>query len=236
MTTDKSRRFTDREVALVLRKASELEESVGTGEGGGLSLADLEQIATEVGISREVLDRAVAALDSKTGGNPFARGQLVQQVIRAVEGELSEKAVSELIQHVDGASDQVGVVSEALGSIQWTARDRFRTTQVSISPSEGETRIRVIERATARLRTFVSAAPTMMGSALAVVSIGGLDPSSGMAALVAAVGAVAGAVVGRVLWRQVSSGSEARVKQLAADLARQAEAAIESGNPEGPPV
>jgi hypothetical protein len=235
VTIDKSRRFTDKEVALVLRKASELEEAEGTGPGGGLSLLDLEQIAAEVGISREVLNRAVAALDNKAGGNPFARGQLVHQVIRAVDGELSENSVSELIQHVDGTSDQVGVVSEALGSIQWTARDRFRTYQVSIKPSEGETRIRVIERATARLRTFVATVPTMMGAALVAGSIGGFDPSSGMVAILTAMGAVAGAVVGRVLWRQVSSGSEARVKQLAADLTRQAEAAIESGKPEEPP-
>ncbi len=221
MTIDKSRRFTDKEVALVLRKASELEEAEGIGPGGGLSLLDLEQIAAEVGISREVLNRAVAALDNKAGGNPFARGQLVHQVIRAVEGELSEKSVSELIQHVDGTSDQVGVVSEALGSIQWTARDRFRTYQVSIKPSG--------------LRTLVATVPTMMGAALVAGSIGGFDPSSGMVAILTAMGAVAGAVVGRVLWRQVSSGSEARVKQLAADLTRQAEAAIESGKLEEPP-
>lgn len=236
MTVDRSRRFTDKEVALVLRKASDLEEAEGTGPGGGLSLQDLQQIATEVGISREVLDRAVAALDSKAGGNPFARGQLVHQVIRAVEGELSEKAVSELIQHVDGTSDQVGVVSEALGSIQWTARDRFRTTQVSIKPSEGETRIRVIERATTRLRTFVAAAPTMVGAALVAGTIGQFDPSSLAVAFFSALGASAGALVGRFLWRHVSSASEARVKQLAADLTRQAEAAIESGKPEEPPV
>jgi hypothetical protein len=221
VTIDKSRRFTDKEVALVLRKASELEEAEGIGPGGGLSLLDLEQIAAEVGISREVLNRAVAALDNKAGGNPFARGQLVHQVIRAVEGELSEKSVSELIQHVDGTSDQVGVVSEALGSIQWTARDRFRTYQVSIKPSG--------------LRTLVATVPTMMGAALVAGSIGGFDPSSGMVAILTAMGAVAGAVVGRVLWRQVSSGSEARVKQLAADLTRQAEAAIESGKLEEPP-
>lgn len=117
MTIDKTRRFTDREVALVLRKASEMEEAEGTGEGAGLSLGDLEQIAAEVGIFRDVLARAVATLDARAGGNPFARGQLVHQVIRAVEGELSEEGVAELIQHVDGTSDQVGVVTEALGSV-----------------------------------------------------------------------------------------------------------------------
>ncbi|MFC1660302.1 hypothetical protein ACFL3S_02400 [Gemmatimonadota bacterium] len=116
--------------------------------------------------SRRFTDREVAELDARAGGNPFARGQLVHQAIRAVEGELSQEAVAELLQYVDGTSDQVGVVSEALGSIQWTAQDRFRTTQVSITPSKGETKRRVIERATTRLRNLVQAIPTMTCAAL----------------------------------------------------------------------
>jgi hypothetical protein len=58
VTTDRSRRFTDREVALVLKKASELEEVEGTGSGGGLTLDDLEQIASEVGISPALIKKA----------------------------------------------------------------------------------------------------------------------------------------------------------------------------------
>ena len=108
---DKNRRFSDREVALVLKKASELEESEGTGVGKGLRLEELQEIAAEVGISPGLLHRAVAELDARTGGNPFAKGQLVHQAVRAVEGELSREAVAELIRDVDGRSDHVGVTT-----------------------------------------------------------------------------------------------------------------------------
>jgi hypothetical protein len=233
MTSDETRRFTDREVALVLRKASELEESDGAGAGGGLSLADLEEIGAEVGISAGALRRAVADLDSRAGGNPFAKGQLVNQAIRAVEGELSKDAIAELIRHVDGTSDQVGVVTEALGSVQWTAQERLRTTQVSITPSEKETRIRVVERATARLRRLLTVAPVMTGSALVAVMIGQFDPSSGMVALFTAFGGAAGALVGRFLWAHMSNESRKRVKELASGLAREADTTSAGKEDEG---
>jgi hypothetical protein len=232
VTSDKSRRFTDREVALILRKASELDEAEGTGSGGGLTLKELEGIAAEVGMSSTVVNRAVAELEARAGGNPFARGQLVHQTIRAVEGELDQEAVAELLQHLDGTSDQVGVVTEALGSIQWTAQERFRTTQVSVTPSKGETRVRVIERATTRLRNLVQAAPTMTAAALVAGTIGQFDPSSGMVAFLTALGAAGGAVVGRLLWGHISSARKERVNRLAAELTREAEAALQKSKPE----
>ena len=44
-----SRRFTDREVALVLKRASEIDEAEVAGAASGLSLHDLTEIAGEVG-------------------------------------------------------------------------------------------------------------------------------------------------------------------------------------------
>ena len=64
MSPDATRRFTDQEVALVLRKAAEIDEAEGS-EPKGLSIADLRQIAREVGLSPGAIDRAVAALDKR---------------------------------------------------------------------------------------------------------------------------------------------------------------------------
>ena len=64
LTERSTRRFTDREVALVLRAATEIDESEGSGTGaGGISLDDLREIAREVGISGPAIERAVAQLD-----------------------------------------------------------------------------------------------------------------------------------------------------------------------------
>lgn len=225
MSTDGDRRFTDREVALVLRKASELEESSGAGGGAGLSMAELEQIAVEVGISPDLVRKAVADLDAGGRWSLLSGGPMVHQVIRAVEGELEADAVARLMEHVEGSADRVGVVTEAVGRTQWTAQDRFRTTQVSITPADGETRVRVIERATQRLWRVVHAAPTMTGAALVLGTIGQFDPSSGAVAAFTALGAALGSVVGRVVWGRLASASRARVDRLAAELADAARAA-----------
>lgn len=225
MSTDGSRRFTDREVALVLRKASELEESTGSGGGTGLSLAELEQIAVEVGISPTLIQKAVAELDTKGTGSFLSGGPRVHQVIRAVEGEVDAETMARLMEHVDGSSDRVGVVSQAVGMTQWTARDRFRTTQVSITPNKGETRVRVVERASSRLWRISHIVPTMSGAALVLGTVGSLDPGSGMVTAAAAAGAAVGAAVGRVIWRQLSSASKARVDKLAGELSQAAQAA-----------
>lgn len=225
MTSESSRRFTDREVALVLRKASELDEAQGSAGAAGLSLAQLEEIAAEVGIAPEVVRRAVSELDRSGPRGLLSGGPLSHQAIRAVPGELDREALARLIQHVDGSSDQVGQVTEALGGIQWTARDRFRTTQVSLTPSGGETRVRVVERATSRLRRVVHFMPTMVGLALVGGTVGALEPTSGMVAALMAGGAALGAAVGRFVWGRLSAGSAARVERLASGLAQEAEAA-----------
>jgi hypothetical protein len=230
VTLDKSRRFTDQEVALVLRKASELDETETAGDGGGLSLHDLEQIAAEVGIDPSAVHRAVAHLDARPMANPFARGQLVRQAVRAVEGELSRESIAGLIQRVDASSDQVGVVTEALGVVRWTAQDRFRTTQVAVSPSKGETRIRVIERVTARFRRLATAVPTMTASAIAAMFAGQLGPGLGTVIGVTALGGALGALIGRLLWTHLSSESQARVNRLASELTRDADAELLTSN------
>lgn len=65
MSMDPTRRFTDREVAIVLRKASEIDEGEGAdaGSGAGLSLEDLKEIAREVGISAQAIDRAARKVE-----------------------------------------------------------------------------------------------------------------------------------------------------------------------------
>lgn len=231
MPDDASRRFTDKEVALVLRKASELEESEGAGGGAGLTLGELEQIATEVGIDPDRVRRAVQEMDTRSDAGVLSSAPRVHQSVRAVQGKLDTDATAELIRHVDGSSDQVGVVTQALGATQWTARDRLRTTQISIRPSEGETQIRVVERASSRLWRLTHLAPTGFGVALVAGTVGAMGPSSGMVASLMAVGGLAGAAVGRFLWGRLSAASRGRVDRLAETLTREAASAAVTQDP-----
>ena len=228
---ESERRFSEKEVALVLRHASEMEAQT-SGAGAGLSLRELEDIAAEVGIAPELVRRAVADLDRGPRRNPLA-GAASHEVIRAVPGELGREEMARLIQLVDRKSDLVGEVSEALGTTRWTARDRFRATQVAITSAKGETTVRVVERATSRLRRALHAAPTVSGAALAVGVFGQLSPSGAAAAGLAALGAALGALAGRLLWGRLSRDRAARVDRLAAELAGEAAASGGTGGENG---
>jgi hypothetical protein len=221
--SEESRRFTDREVALVLKKASEIDEAQARDGARGLSLKDLQEIAREVGISAESVDRAVRSLERGRGSaGSFAAAPLVRQAVHAVEGELGREALARLIGVVDERVSGAGSVAEALGTVRWTGRNRFKSTQVSVTPRAGETMIQVVEKTEPHLASVLQIVPGAWGGiiGLAVASplgLGGL----GIAAVVAG-GVAVGFTAGRLAWARVSEGSRARVERLAAELAQTA--------------
>jgi len=88
---DSSRRFTDREVALILRRASEIDEREGRYGEGALSQADLREIAAEVGISPNAVDRAVAAMSDRRAPSTLLGAPLVRRTVHDVPEELDRR-------------------------------------------------------------------------------------------------------------------------------------------------
>jgi hypothetical protein len=230
MTSQPSRRFTDREVALVLRRASEIDEVEGPTAGGGLSLEDLQDIGREVGISPEAIARAVSTLGRRGSAmEGLAGAPLVHKSLHTVGGELDGAGLSELVHLVDERADGTGNVSEALGSLRWTSADRFRSLQVSLTPGAGETRIQVVDKAKPHLRRVVQLLPAAWGAMLAMPIVG-TGAVGGLAiAGVLAGGAVAGGAIGRGVWSFLSARSQARVAALAEELSTRARDAVGRG-------
>ncbi|MDH3271475.1 MAG: hypothetical protein OEN56_09100 [Gemmatimonadota bacterium] len=221
--SERTRRFTDREVALVLKRATELDESDGAGAAGGLSLEDLNEIAREVGIAPAAIERAVASLDRGARIAPSLAGApTVRKAAQAVPGELDQEGVARLMTVVDERTDTTGAITEALGSVRWTGQDRFKSTRVSVTPRNGETTIEVVEKAEPKMRRIFQLLPTAWGPMIAAPFIGALQlPVAGSLALIAA-SMIAGFAVGRGVWSLVSSASGRRVHRLAAELADEA--------------
>lgn len=230
MDEDSSRRYTDREVAVALRRASEIEEVVGAGGEGGLSRADLEAIAREVGISREAMGRALAELDRRREpGSLVVGAPRARRAVRAVAGEVNEEAMERLVRLADERAEGAGVISQALGSVRWTSSERFRSTQVSITPSDGETTIQVVEKTAAHLKGAIHGVPAGWGVIGAVAVVGSLGIPAVPAALVFVAGAGVGAAAGRLAWNWISGRSARRVERLAAELSREAREAVGKG-------
>jgi len=226
------RRFTDREVALVLRRAAELDKtSPGGGTGRGLSVADLQEIAAEVGIEPSLVALAVEELESRGGLEPLTLlgPRAVRRETHAVPAELTREQLKELIRIMDRAIPSQGTVTEALGSVRWNASSRTKSTLVSVEPGEGETILRVEEGYAGHVRPICHFLPMLYGL------FGGwaipYDQGLGVAAIIA--GALLGTAVGYGLgdgiWRAISAGSARRVRSLAAKLADEARRLLPGG-------
>lgn len=222
--SDGHRRFTDREVALVLQRATELDDGdsatpAGATSSRGLSLGDLTEIAREVGISPKAIERAVATLDGRGRVGPSLVGApLARKAVRAVPAELDRDAIARVMAVVDDRTDSTGAITEALGSVRWTGRDRFKSTRVSVTPKDGETVIEVVEKAEPKMRRVIHLLPPAWALMIAG-PFAAAYASMPMTIILAVLSVAVGLGIGRGVWSLVSAASERRVQRLAEELA-----------------
>ena len=227
------RRFTDREVALVLRRAAELDKaSPGGGTGRGLSVADLQEIAAEVGIEPSLVTRAVEEMESRGSLEPLALlgPPAVRREIHAVPAELTREQLKELIRIMDRDIPAQGTVTEALDSVRWTSSNWTKGILVAVELAKGETILRVEEGYAAHIRQICHFIPMSYGLFGGLITP--LELGLGSVAIVAGavLGTAVGYGVGDGIWRAISAGSARRVRSLAAKLADEARRLLPSGN------
>lgn len=232
-------RFTDKEVALILRRAAELEKRAPSAAGlsaKGLTLADLKEIAGEAGIDPELVAQAVAELASSKGlrsGSLLGGPEPVQREVRATRGELTKTGMGQLVRVVDEEVRDQGIVQEALGHVRWTSQGRFLSTQVSLEPRGGETLIRVEERYSDAIRGASHGIPASYGlifglaTALEALNLGPVP-----AVLFTLASALAGWGIGDAIWRGMAGRSRARVQRLSERLGIRAKEMVEEAAPQ----
>lgn len=211
------RHFTDHDVALILRRAAELDRDARSSTARGLSARDLEEIAEDVGIDPGTIRRAIAELDRPGGGKlPSVLGPpLANRHIRALDRELDADTIRRLMRLIDERVPAQGTVGEALGTFRWTSGGRFLSRQISVEPNPDETLVRVEERFSARARAALHLVPA--GYGLAFGPVIGLEALGGGPATAIAMAAGLGAVgwaIGRGIWEVVSARSRRRVAEL----------------------
>lgn len=219
------RRLTEREVAVVLRRAAEIDEvAEGDPSSTGLAVDELREIAAEVGIRPDAIDKALVELAS---GRAVERGSLLgapttQSTIRSVPGQLGEHQLRSLVEVADSVVSGTGVVSEALGSVRWTAHGRFLNTQIALSPSDDGTVIRVREQFPSRVRRVVNLLPGAWGGILGIAGASALGVVGLPAGAIAAASVAVGVGIGRLTWGLLSRQSHHRVQRLAGVLEQEA--------------
>lgn len=147
------RRYSDREVARILERATELQRAEPSAMNPeGLTLTELTEIAREAGIEPAMLRRAASELAATTPARTLAArlaGAPVSiRVERVVEGELSPERFDAIIPRIQQATDGQGTASAVGRTLTWSSQNTENTTsqQVLISSGEGRTLIRWEER------------------------------------------------------------------------------------------
>jgi len=148
------RLYDEKQVGKLLKRATELqrEDPVRAAVSGGLSLAELEEIAGEAGIDPLFLRRAAAELASggtdregweRITGAPMT---LVQEAV--VAGELDQDGFERVVAAIQMTAHEHGQPSLLGRTLTWQAEtaSKQRTIQVTVISRNGETHIRTEER------------------------------------------------------------------------------------------
>lgn len=224
-------RYTESEFALILRKAIELQERhIGVDTAQGLSLREIQAIASEIGLDPALVERA-ASLVPRTHEGKMVRlfgGPGLYHMEYSVEGEIAKDDFGTMVDAVRRVTGHQGQVTEVLGSIEWKTVGEVSQLLVSVSPRDGRTIVKIMaNREPAAILTFLF--PGLAG--LIGIGIAGaiIEPSTVPGVLSIIVAAVGGAfLTSRTIWKATTARFRARLHELMTSLSTTAERALKA--------
>jgi hypothetical protein len=217
--SEPTRRFDEKEFALILRRAAQLQQSDAAGpRGSGLSLAEIESIAAEAGIDPAYVRQAVVAVSSDTAtiGRRLMGAPARFQDQRQLPAPLDREALAAALDVARDEFGRHGATREVLDGVEWTARDDYGNAWIAIRARGGPPRVVAgADRTNAAwvLGTLLPIGGLIAGNALAALA--GLDPSI----TPTIIGAAGGLIGARALWRRTATRWQARVQRVLDRLA-----------------
>ena len=149
MSTEPPRQYTEKEVRLILKSAVELQQQLAdrtVGSSGGMSLAELEQVAVEAGVDPTFVRQAAGRLDaaaSPSDRNAFL-GRPTHIIVERTVNVASDAArFEDFLATVRAMTHEVGQVSTVGRQFGWKGRMDGAKTEVSVSAGDQRTTIRV---------------------------------------------------------------------------------------------
>jgi hypothetical protein len=232
---DDSKIFSDREIAMILQKAAELQEERG-GRVSGLSLEELRQVASEAGIEPHLVEDAVKELRRQAQpADPPRRksrkGQTRWEQSVELPVRLDNEDIRALLAHLEAEFGGHGSVTELSCGTVWTHyRLRDGHTHAAIEERESGTRFHLaIDRGSRR--KFLRRVGGMIGGVLFGMAGMATGEPEGFMAL-GMLGIVAGNLTGRGAWRLLAPRWAGRLDRLVSTLSGEA---MRNGAPVMPP-
>jgi hypothetical protein len=214
--TQESPRYTDEQMALILKRASELQ---ARGEEPAHTLEAIQQIAQQAGIDPQFVADAAATVPAF--GTPVLARLLgapsAYRLSRRIPGTFLTGDHAALIATIRDHMPQVGEVKEVAGSFEWHAGPSDNKTAITFTPSSGVTVVRIDSRYLAPKfvlflgATVVTLITGVVGSAVSPQL--GVPLGLGMLAL--------SFTSARSLWNRTARRARAKLERLLAALTEQ---------------
>jgi hypothetical protein len=137
------RRFTDREVRAILKKAADESPGRSLMRPDGLTLAELKSIGAEVGLDAARLEEAArAVVEGRTNRpNRLLGGPTLVHFERRAEGEISEEETPEVLSVIRRNVGRQGKMSDAHGLLEWSDRSDSGERYITLSSRDGVTTV-----------------------------------------------------------------------------------------------
>jgi hypothetical protein len=166
-----SKQFTDQQVSAILKRAVELQASRGAAPdiATGISLAQLQQAAAELGIDPAVIAEAASELESgspPTCRSPIWGGPWAVDLERTVPGRVTEEEWPAVLQEIRRLTGRLGETTTVGKTFEWSSISP-NLLHVTVSPRDDQTTIRVMGRfgdcAAIFVPAFAFALPVILG-------------------------------------------------------------------------
>ncbi|MEQ1821216.1 MAG: hypothetical protein ABL949_01775 [Fimbriimonadaceae bacterium] len=136
-----SKRYSEREVAEILRLASE-HQPLATTEG--LSLEEIKTVAGELGLDIAAIESASRVVDR---GGSAKNSETQFECLRSFNGELTDDGWEEVIAKMRQRTGLQGTVTERGATREWTGNGELRTTFLTVTTRDGVSRFRLYTEA-----------------------------------------------------------------------------------------
>ncbi|MEM8484345.1 MAG: hypothetical protein AAF564_02295 [Bacteroidota bacterium] len=214
----KSRLYSDQEVSAILKRAGEMQATESPEETLGLSLEELQEIASEAGFDPKMI--AAAAGEMERGEQPGKRKRLINvptsmHIERVIPGEVDESRYPEVIAQIGEAFGMVGRSGQVGKSLEWTHTSERSSLQVTVLPQNGQTKVRMFwTYPRVVLATFLPA--TMLSLMPAIVALGNGYP--GLAFMLASICLTLGLLGAYAVFSGIVKRKERAAKKLVSVL------------------
>ncbi len=215
MTED--RKYTDEQMALILRRVGELQSQ---REEGRHSLAEIQEIARQVGLDASLVPHVAAGVQRRSP--VAAAGSAVVQTVETVlPVRVSPEQMGRLLDAIRRASGAQGASRQVFDTVEWRAGSEHELVdvRVTITPASRGTNVRVQHDGSGALMLggILSTVPTFIAG-LAAFS---LLPGPGAAVVTTVIAGAAGG--GFLAFRRwLSRRGDALVRRVASAVSEEA--------------